>query len=209
MKTVGQLLHSERLKKGITIDELSLATKIDGKYIEALEADRYDLLPSETFSKGFIRNISLNLGSNPEENIAIFRRDFRDPVVSRNQNKKLKTSSVKLPQISSHLLPIILGAIVFVIYLGFQFRVILTPPPLEILKPLDDAVLSSPVEIQGITSTDSLVTINGDSVVKPDQNGNFQIQLSLPVGETTIEIKTTNRFSRTQSTSIPITVISN
>jgi cytoskeleton protein RodZ len=62
MKTVGQLLHAERLKKNISIEELSLATKIDGKYIEALESDRYNLLPSETFTKGFIRNLSLRSG---------------------------------------------------------------------------------------------------------------------------------------------------
>ncbi len=209
MKTVGQLLHTERIKKNISIEELSLATKIDGKYIEALEVDRYDLLPSETFAKGFIRNLSLSLGINPEENIAVFRRDYRDPDIHKTQISKHKSSVLKLPQMSPQLLPVILGVVVFIIYLIFQFRVILTPPPLSIVRPLDGAVLASPVDVQGTTSTDSLVTINDDNVIKPDQNGNFQMRLSLPVGETNLKIKTTNRFSRTQTISIPLTIISN
>ena len=209
MKTVGQLLHSERNRKNISISELSLATKIDGKYIEALEADRYDLLPSETFAKGFIRNLSLSLGSDPEDFIAVFRRDYRNPELKKNIVKQHKKSRLNLPHMSSQLFPIILGVIVFIIYLIFQFRVILTPPPLTVNRPLEGAVLSSPVEIQGSTSTDSLVTINEDNVVKPDQNGAFQVSISLPVGEISVKIKATNRFGRVTSTDLPLTIISN
>ncbi|HSV94478.1 MAG TPA: helix-turn-helix domain-containing protein [Spirochaetia bacterium] len=210
MKTVGQLLHSDRIKKNISIEELSLATKIDGKYIEALEADRYDLLPSETFAKGFIRNLSLSLGSDPEEFIAVFRRDYRDPnLKKKNISSPHKHSSLKLHFLSSQLIPIIFGVVVFAIYLIFQFRVILTPPSLSLSKPSKDAVLTSPIDIEGTTSTDSLVTINEDNVVKPDQNGVFKIRLSLPVGETILKIKATNRFGRSQFTEIPLTVISN
>lgn len=208
MKTVGQLLHADRTKKKISIEELSLATKIDGKYIEALETDRYDLLPSETFAKGFIRNLSLNLGSDPEEYIAVFRRDYRNPDI-KNHSGKHKTSKRNLPHMSSQLLSVVIGVVVFVIYLGFQFRAILTPPPLEINKPQNGAVLASPVDIQGATSTDCLVTINDDNVIKPDQDGHFQISLSLPVGETSLKIKTTNRFGKSQTVAIPLTIISN
>lgn len=209
MKTVGQLLHGERVKRDISIEELSRSTKIDSKYIEALENDRYDLLPSETFAKGFIRNLSTNLGSDPNEFIAVFRRDYRHPEFKKTPIPKQRVGKFKLPQATSQLLPIILGVVVFVVYLGFQFRAILTPPPLTINKPVKGAVLTSPIDIEGNTSTDSLVTINKDNVVKPDQNGNFQLKISLPVGETTLEIKTSNRFSRVTQTEIPITIISN
>lgn len=209
MKTVGQLLHSERIRKDISIEELSRATKIDAKYIESIEADRYDLLPSETFTKGFIRNLSLSLGSDPEEFIAVFRRDYRHPELKKSQIKHLKSQKLILPSLSSQLLPIVIGVVVFVVYLGFQFRAILTPPPLQLQKPLGGTVLSSPVDVEGTTSTDSLVTINEDNVIKPDQNGVFQMKLSLPVGETKVTIKTVNRFGRSQTTEIPLTIISN
>ncbi len=209
MKTVGQLIHSERNRKNISVEELSRVTKIDIKYIEAIEADRYDLLPSETFTKGFVRNLSLNLGCDPEEFVAVFRRDYRNPDLKKIELKFHKSSGFKLPHLTSQLLPVILGVVVFIVYLGFQFRVILTPPPLSVDKPLSGAVLASPVDIQGSTSTDSLVTVNDDNVIKPDQNGVFQIRLSLPVGETVVKIKTTNRFSRSQTIEMPLTIISN
>jgi len=208
MKTVGQLLHSQRNQSNLSIEDLSVATKIDVKYIQALEADRYDLLPSETFAKGFIRNLCLVLGVDPNEFIAIFRRDFRHPEDKDKKSSSHRSPSFKFPHFSSQLLPVALGVAVFVIYLGFQFRAILTPPPLQISKPLVNAVMASPVDIEGTTSTDSLVTINDDNVVKPDQNGAFQISLNLPIGETTIRVKATNRFSRTATVSVPVTIIS-
>lgn len=209
MKTVGQLLHGERIKRDISIEDLSRGTKIDSKYIEALENDRFDLLPSETFAKGFIRNLATSLGSDPNEFIAVFRRDYRHPETKKTLTEKHRSTKQRLPQITSQYLPIALGVIVFLIYLGFQFRAILTPPPLSLTKPIKGAVLTSPIDIEGNTSPDSLVTINQDNVVKPDQNGNFQLKLNLPVGETILKIKTSNRFSRVTQTEIPITVISN
>lgn len=209
MKTVGQLLHAERTRKKISIEELSLATKIDWKYIQALEADRYDLLPSETFAKGFIRNLLLNLGSDPEEFIAVFRRDYRDPDTNKKSSKQHKTPKINFPHMSSQLLPVVFGVVVFVIYLGFQFRATLVPPPLNINKPQSGIVLTSPVDIQGTTSTNCLVTINDDNVIKPDQNGAFQINLNFPIGETSLKIKTTNRFGRSQTVEVPLTIISN
>ena len=207
MKTVGQLLHAQRNQKGISIEELSSFTRIDTKYIQALEADRYDLLPSETFAKGFIRNIALSLGSNPNELIAVFRRDFRHPEAGPAKPLSHRLSHTPF-RFSSQFLPIVLGVAIFVLYLGFQFRAILTPPPLQITKPQSGAVLTSPLDIEGTTSTDSLVTINEDNVVKPDQNGTFQIRISLPIGETSLKIKAVNRFSRSATVTLPLTVIS-
>ena len=207
MKTVGQLLHTERNRQNISIGELSSATRIDPKYIEALEADRYDLLPSETFAKGFIRNIALTLNADPNELVAVFRRDFRHPDQGIKKTIQYRGSHHSFHP-STQLISIALGVTVFIIYLGFQFRVILTPPPLSLSQPLTNSVTASPIDVQGTTSTDSLVTINDDIVVKPDQDGHFQTSLNLAVGETTIKIKATNRFSRSTTTTIPITIIS-
>ncbi len=196
MKTVGQLLHSARVKKNISLDELSRLTKIDSRHIAALESDEYHLLPTETFVKGFIRNISLSLDCDPEELIAVFRRDFKQPENHPRQPAHFSSDFTRRTTLSySRLAPLIVGVVVFLVYLGFQFRAIIVPPKLTIGKPLSGAVLSSPVDIQGTTSADSYLTINGDSVIRPDQEGKFQFFLNLPVGETSLVIKATNRFS--------------
>lgn len=207
MKTVGQIIRTSRLQRNLSLDQLSALTKIDTKYIEALELDRYDLLPSETFVKGFIRNLSLYLEHDPHELISIFRRDFRNPdkphatTVHHRQNTFFSLAS-------SQTLPFVLGGLVFFIYLIFQFRAILTPPSLQITTPLGGAVSISPLEIEGQTAVDANLLINGDTKAKPDPTGHFLVRLSLPIGQTTLEIQATNRFGRSTIQKVPVTIVS-
>ncbi len=205
MKTVGQIIANARQIRGLSVDQLSSLTKIDSKYISALEQDDYLKLPSETFAKGFIRNLSLRLDLNPQELIAIFRRDFRLPEqisISRRHPR------FALPDYTKQILPFLLGGVVFVVYLIFQFRAIVTPPKLSVLRPEIGAVLVSPVELEGETDIDATIFINEETKVRSDSSGHFFTRVNLPLGETTIEIKTVNRFSRSTSKKIPVTIIS-
>lgn len=205
MKTVGQIIASARQKRGLSADQLSSLTKIDSRYIIALEQDDYHKLPSETFAKGFIRNLSLRLDLNPSELIAIFRRDFRlpeQPSISRHHSR------FALPDYTKQVLPFLLGGIVFIVYLIFQFRAIVTPPKLTVLRPEVGAVLVSPVEVEGETDIDATIFINEETKVRPDSSGHFFARVNLSLGETVIELKTVNRFSRSTSKKIPITIIS-
>ena len=205
MKTVGQIIRAGRQKRNLSVEQLSHLTKIDSKYITALESDQYTSLPSETFTKGFIRNLSQRLSLDADELVAIFRRDFRQP--DRTHTVKFHRRSY-LPKVSSQLLPFIIGGLVFVVYLIFQFRVILTPPKLEIYRPFSAAVLVSPVEIEGDTAIDASVIVNEDTQVKPDASGHFVTKINLPVGEVVLEIKSVNRFGRTTFKKLPVTLIS-
>lgn len=205
MKTVGQIIRGARQKRGLSLDQLSSLTKIDSKYITALEEDEYSKLPSETFAKGFIRNLSQRLDLNPNELVAIFRRDYRLPEqtsVSKRHRRLVLSDNL------TQLLPFVLGGVVFLVYLIFQFRVIVTPPKLQISRPENSAVLVSPVEIEGDTSNDATIYINEETKVKPDTSGHFLARVNLPLGETIIEIKTVNRFSRSATKKIPVTIIS-
>lgn len=205
MKTVGQIIRSARLKRGFSIDQISSLTKIDSRYIAALEEDDFSKLPSETFAKGFIRNLSQRLDLNPSELIAIFRRDYRLPEQTTSSKRSRR---LFLPDNTAQFLPFILGGLVFIIYLIFQFRAIVTPPKLRLSSPVEGAVLVSPVEIEGETAIDATVFINDETKVRPDSTGHFLARVNLPIGETIIEIKTVNRFSRSASEKISVTIIS-
>lgn len=205
MKTVGQIIRSARLKRSFSINQISSLTKIDSRYITALEEDDFSKLPSETFAKGFIRNLSQRLDLNPGELIAIFRRDYRLP---EQFPPSKRSRRLFLPEKTAQFLPFILGGLVFIIYLIFQFRAIVTPPKLQLSSPVEGAVLVSPVEIEGETAIDATVFINDETKVRPDSTGHFLARVNLPIGETIIEIKTVNRFSRSASKKISITIIS-
>lgn len=205
MKTVGQIIRTSRQKRGLSVDQLSSLTKIDSKYIDALERDDYFKLPSGTFAKGFIRNLSTRLDLNPNELVAIFRRDYRlpeQPSVTKHRRR------VSLPENATQIMPFVVGGLAFVIYLIFQFRAIVTPPKLTVTRPENGAVLVSPLEIEGDTAIDATIFINEETKVKPDTSGHFTARINLSIGETIIEIKTVNRFSRSSIKKIPVTVIS-
>lgn len=208
MKTVGELLITARKSKNITIDELSIITKIDPDHIRNLEDNQYDRLPPPTFIKGFIRNIATVLGQNPNELIAIFRRDYLSPSSTLNPTATIKTKTRRKFQFNSQLSLIVLGATVFVLYLSFQLRAYIVPPKLSITHPTPKAVVTSPLSIEGVTDSGSIIQVNQNTPLYPDPSGYFITNLTLPPMETSIEVTSTNRFGRTTQKSIPITIIS-
>jgi cytoskeletal protein RodZ len=63
--TLGTALRKARESRGLSLDQVSSATKIHSKIIHDLEMDRYDDLPAEPFTRGFIYNYVRFLGLSP------------------------------------------------------------------------------------------------------------------------------------------------
>ena len=63
----GRFLAAVRQARGISIEQVAEATKISSRYIEALETNAFDRLPSAIFVRGYLREISTVLGLSPEE----------------------------------------------------------------------------------------------------------------------------------------------
>ena len=62
MFEIGSSLKEARLRKGLDFPEIETGTKIRGKYLNALEEERFDVLPGETYIKGFLRTYAEYLG---------------------------------------------------------------------------------------------------------------------------------------------------
>ncbi|MDR3574813.1 MAG: DUF4115 domain-containing protein [Anaerolineaceae bacterium] len=61
-ESVGEQLRNARQERKLTLDQASLATHIKVRYLEALESDQRDLLPSNVQGKGFLRLYADYLG---------------------------------------------------------------------------------------------------------------------------------------------------
>src|SRR2546421_11114122 len=62
MFEIGSSLREARLRQGLDFPELEQATKIRAKYLRALEDEQFDLLPAQTYVKGFLRGYAEYLG---------------------------------------------------------------------------------------------------------------------------------------------------
>jgi cytoskeleton protein RodZ len=59
---IGPSLREARLRQGIDLRDAETATKIRTKYLRALEDERFDQLPAETYIRGFLRTYAEHLG---------------------------------------------------------------------------------------------------------------------------------------------------
>jgi cytoskeletal protein RodZ len=59
---IGNSLREARLRQGLDFPEIEQGTKIRGKYLRALEEEHFDVLPAQTYVKGFLRSYAEYLG---------------------------------------------------------------------------------------------------------------------------------------------------
>lgn len=64
-RTIGEILRQAREDQELSLEEVSLATKIKEKYLAAIEADRWEALPSSVQQKGFTRSYAAFLQLDP------------------------------------------------------------------------------------------------------------------------------------------------
>jgi cytoskeletal protein RodZ len=62
VESLGSKLKAAREEKGYTVDQVSRDTNIAGRYIEALEEEKFSIFPGEPYLLGFLRNYGEYLG---------------------------------------------------------------------------------------------------------------------------------------------------
>jgi len=72
MSSVGTYLRDLRQRKGVSLEEISRTTRVAQRYLESIEADAFEALPSRVFTRGFIRAYCQALGESPDEALATY-----------------------------------------------------------------------------------------------------------------------------------------
>jgi hypothetical protein len=67
MGELGKQLQAVREEKDLSLAEVVEATRIPLNYLEALEAEKFDVFTSDVHIRGFLRNYATFLGLDPEE----------------------------------------------------------------------------------------------------------------------------------------------
>jgi cytoskeleton protein RodZ len=78
-RDLGALLRSRREEVGLTYAEISEQIKVKAGYLEALENEDWDALPSPAFIKGFLRSYGRRLGLSEDSLVALYQENAPPP----------------------------------------------------------------------------------------------------------------------------------
>lgn len=198
MKTIGQLLKDARLKKNYSKHHLEGKTKIKREFIDAIEEQKWNLLPEYPVVYGFVKSIASALDINPEQAIAFLRRDYppEDTEVAKvNPKPDVSTKFVWTPKLTFLTGSAMVLLIVFS-YLVLQYIKFTKPPLLDVLRPTEYQVITqNTLQVEGKTNESSTVKINNQPVLIED-DGSFVAQIEVNENTGVIEISATSRSGK-------------
>src|SRR5712671_3122906 len=67
MTSIGERLRRQRLQNRISLEQVSLETKIGVRLLEAMEAEQFEKLPGGVFRRSFVLQYAHALGIDPDE----------------------------------------------------------------------------------------------------------------------------------------------
>lgn len=74
----GEHLKREREMRNVSLEEVSAATRISVRFLEALEDEQWERLPGGVFNRGFIRSVARFLGLDEEGLVAEYAMETRE-----------------------------------------------------------------------------------------------------------------------------------
>ena len=99
MLEIGTRFRKSRASLNLSIDKIAAETRINPRFLEAIENERFDLLPGGIFNRGFIRAYAVRLGLDPEEAIqgyeTLFRAGDAEPV--QQETERVRGQTTKIP----------------------------------------------------------------------------------------------------------------
>jgi hypothetical protein len=91
---IGNSLREARVRRGIDFAQAELAIKIRGKYLRALEDEQFEVLPAQTYVKGFLRTYADYLGLDGQ----LYVDEYNSRFVSGDDHEPRARRSAARPQ---------------------------------------------------------------------------------------------------------------
>lgn len=208
MVSVGTKLREKRKEKGLSIDEVSKATKIKAGFLQAIEKGEYQKLPSSAYAFGFVSNYVEYLGLPKKETMAMFRRESAGEKVSKvlpsGMEKRSLFQGIRVSQ------TVFVVVVLFFLLLGyflFQYRYAIIEPPLTVTSPAEGAAVDRDnLVVEGHTDPSVLIFVN-DQPTPVDDNGAFEQAITLSEGEEIIEVRAEHKLGKQTQKILRVTAL--
>jgi cytoskeletal protein RodZ len=146
MASIGQELKRERELRGISLKEIADSTKINVRFLRALEEDRLEMLPEQFFTRGIIRTYAKYLGLDEQSALNTYLEGLQTRETQETSNggkqSKVRESLESLPKEKKNSLLfafIVLVILALITIMYFVFRNDESPPP-------DTSKMESPIQ---------------------------------------------------------------
>ncbi|MGI1805052.1 helix-turn-helix domain-containing protein [Exiguobacterium sp. TDN 0502] len=129
MTELGTYLKEQREALGVSLEQIQTTTKIQKRYIVAIEEGNYDQLPGAFYARAFIKTYAEALGLDVDEVFTTYKRDLPEPeaqpVVELSRRATYSKSSAPKKSVATRWIPnIIIIVLIFAIgaalYYGLQ-----------------------------------------------------------------------------------------
>jgi cytoskeletal protein RodZ len=123
---LGQVLQRAREEKGITLDDIQRITKIQKRYLEAIERGHFHVLPGHFYARAFIKSYAEAVGLDPNHILSHFQSYLpaQPPQEQLERLRRRRAAAANGPLqagrwVSKTLLVLFIALIIGVIYIAF------------------------------------------------------------------------------------------
>jgi cytoskeletal protein RodZ len=122
MSGIGESLREARENKELSYADVERDIKIRGLYLRAMEAEQYEELPGEAYTKGFLRTYSKYLQLDDDAVIAMYLEEHAPPQTEEHLNNAKPIQTLPTLFRPKALLFTAIIAIAVVVGLSFYFK---------------------------------------------------------------------------------------
>jgi cytoskeletal protein RodZ len=122
---LGQVLQRAREEKGITLDDIQRITKIQRRYLEAIERGHFHVLPGHFYARAFVKSYAEAVGLDPNHIMSHFQADLpaQPPQEQVERLRRRRVASANNPLqagrwLTKTLLVLFIALIIGVIYIA-------------------------------------------------------------------------------------------
>lgn len=195
-ETVAETLRRKRAEHGFTLDDVVAHTKIQKRYVVALENGSYDQLPADVYVRGFLRSYGELLGLDQD---ILLQRYIKERSVERRLQAPKKGEGLEVRASSSSFFSrfsnrfvvtprlLLIGVVVLLFfgvfgYLLYQIGSFTAAPSIILERPdRDITVDSSTFTVIGTAESYVDVLVNGQEVFV-DSDGRFSTTITIQEG---------------------------
>jgi cytoskeletal protein RodZ len=204
---LGELFKRERKRMGLSLEQIVEVTRLRKHFVEALENEDWENLPSEVFVRGFISSYAQVLGIDEKRALELYERSL--PLKSSLPKPLVKSPKAKIGPLF-FLASLLIGVAVLILWILYPFSIYspiqpeITPPPEPRREPSTAMKTEVPepkkpevkIEIEEITK---------ETKVEPDQTDQKEqalevasLEAETPAEPMAIAPKTTEPASETE-----------